>query len=94
MTLSKRQVKSLWKKVKLDKEGVIDELNEEAINGDHELVKKVDLETLRLRTELAPKINLQCLFESTIEIIDMYYICAGCGHIYWVSFKAVKRVNK
>lgn len=85
MTLTKRQVKILWNKFKADSTGVIDEANENALGMDEDISEKIDVSTMCLRTELAPKINIQGLFDSTIDIIDMYYICAGCGHMYWVS---------
>lgn len=90
MTLSKRQVKVLWKKYKTDSAGVKDDTNENEMAVDEEISEKIDVSTLRLRTELAPKINIQGLFDSTIDIIDMYYICAGCGHMYWVSKKTIQ----
>ena len=29
------------------------------------------------------KIQIDNLFETTIEVIEEYFICDGCGHIYW-----------
>ena len=78
-------MKILWNKHKSDSTSIIDERNENELSLDEELGEKIDVSTMRLRTDLAPKLNIQGLFDSTIDIIDMYYICAGCGHMYWVS---------
>ena len=82
--MSKRQVKILWQKVKSETNGILDEINENELSTDDDLAAKIDPNTMRLRTEQAPKLNILGLFESTIDIIDVYYICAGCGHMYWV----------
>lgn len=82
-------MKILWNKFKADTNGIIDEQNENELSLDDELAEKVDVNTMCLRSQLAPKINIQGLFDSTIDVIDMYYICAGCGHMYWVSYLTI-----
>ncbi len=29
------------------------------------------------------KVNFDNLFSSTLDSVESYYICIGCGHIYW-----------
>jgi hypothetical protein len=92
MTLSKLQIKALWHRDKTDLgEKTSDELfSLNDIDGydltkDKDLMSKVNISTMCLNTTQAPKINLSGLFKSTIGIIDLYYICGGCGHVYWVG---------
>lgn len=60
-------------------------LGEYDIFKDEDLLSKVDLNKFCLLKQPSPRIELESLFESTIKIIDMYWICDGCGHIYWVN---------
>jgi uncharacterized protein with PIN domain len=53
---------------------------------DAELNEKVDVNSMTLRSNPNVRIKLENIFDSTIEIVDTYFVCDGCGHIYWVTF--------
>lgn len=56
-----------------------------SITEDAELLEKIDINSMQLRQPPNSIIDLDGLFDSTINIIDTYYVCVGCGHIYWVK---------
>jgi uncharacterized protein with PIN domain len=98
--LNKTQAKALWFKHKNEsgdsspilvnkKVGVkadILSLGDYDIGKDVELSEKVDLSSLTLKSNPNVRIKLENIFDSTIEIVDTYFVCDGCGHIYWVIF--------
>ena len=51
---------------------------------DSDLLDKVNIETMCLNYFGKVRIKLDSLFDSTLEIVDEYFICDGCGSIYWV----------
>ena len=55
--------------------------------NDEELRMKVDIQNLCLLTPTRPSIDLSKLFESTIKVMDTFFLCDGCAHIYWVAKK-------
>ena len=92
--LSKNQIKAIWYLNKIIKneshENITEKLSTLNIQDydytkDEDLKNKVDLNTLCLMKRPNVKIELEALFESTIQIMELYFICDGCGHIYWVK---------
>ena len=95
--LNKTQIKALWFKnknenktesINVNKKSHI-KANMQSIEGydlaqDSDLLEKVDIETMCLNFFGQVRIKLDTLFDSTIEIVDDYFICNGCGSIYWV----------
>ena len=55
------------------------------IKSDSRLNEMVDLNTFCLKKNPNVRIQLEKLFDSTMEVIDEYFICDGCGHMYWVA---------
>jgi len=53
------------------------------VKKDEDLHRKLDVETFYLKQRSNVRIQIENVFDSTIDIIDLYYICDGCGHIYW-----------
>lgn len=46
-------------------------------------IDEINLETLHLKKYPNTRILIENLFDSTLEVIPCYYICNGCGHMYW-----------
>ena len=57
------------------------------LKEDNDLMGKVNIDTMCLVQNSGVKVRLENLFDSTLEIIDEYFICNGCGNIYWVKKK-------
>ncbi len=58
--------------------------DEYSLNGDEDLKIKIDMNTYHLRGYPEVRVQFESIFATTIQIVDTYYICNGCGHIYWV----------
>ena len=43
----------------------------------------VNIETLGLKDFPETIVHIENLFDTTIDVVDRYYICNGCGHMYW-----------
>ncbi|CAF0779065.1 unnamed protein product [Brachionus calyciflorus] len=84
-SLNRNQIRILWLifKLKSTNEKVDLDSSDYDYQTDEDLLKKVDLEKMCLKNTYNPKIELSGLFESTIKIMDTYFICDGCGQIYW-----------
>jgi len=54
------------------------------MNIDEDLLAKIDMNTYYLRGYPEVRVQFESIFATTIQIVDIYYICNGCGHIYWV----------
>ncbi len=54
------------------------------LSKDESLAEKIDIETCTLKSSPAVRIVFQNLFEGTLNSVEMYYVCMGCGHLYWV----------
>ena len=37
-------------------------------------------------------VHIENLFDTTIDCISQYYICNGCGHIYWWVYNSCKKL--
>jgi hypothetical protein len=63
-----------------------DSLKDYDLKMDEDLLQKVDVENMCLVQYNSVKIRLDTLFDSTLEIVDSYFVCNGCGNIYWVNY--------
>jgi hypothetical protein len=88
-------MKAIWYKFKANEQQKMErvlssskeiiEFKDLYINGtDANLENKIDLETFRLRASPNVLIQFDDIFDSTINAVDEFFICEGCGHIYWV----------
>jgi hypothetical protein len=76
--LSKNQIKYLFYRFKCN-EDKLDSLGVDA----SELC--VDLNTFCFHAYPSVRVMFENLFESTLDSVDSYYVCVGCGHVYWVN---------
>jgi hypothetical protein len=95
--LTKLQAGALWLRDKLrsnacDTRRVKEKLSKEDydtlldydLSNDENVSEKIDIDTCTLRDKPSVRIVLENLFEGTLNSVDMYYVCLGCGHVYWV----------
>jgi hypothetical protein len=61
-----------------------DSLKNYDLKADKDLLQKVNIENMCLTQSNGVKLKIETLFDSTIEIIDSYFVCNGCGNVYWV----------
>ena len=98
--LNKDQIKALWFKFKehesrpqmeveksTDKKPrVVAKPNKEySLKDDQDLAQKINVDNFTLKSNPSVPIQLEYLFDTTIEVVDLYFVCEGCGHIYWVN---------
>ena len=55
------------------------------ISNDVNLIAKIDVQTLHLKEFPQVCINFEQIFEGTLRCVDLYYVCNGCGQVYWVG---------
>ncbi len=53
------------------------------MSKDEDLAAKIDIQTLHLKESPGIKIEFEYIFEGTIRTVNTYYVCNGCGHVYW-----------
>lgn len=53
------------------------------LSEDIELKDKINHESYYLVKHPEVRVQFESIFDTTIETVDSYYICNGCGHIYW-----------
>lgn len=53
------------------------------LSTDKDLMDKIDTETYHLRKWPEVRVQLESIFDTTLQVVDTYYVCNGCGHIYW-----------
>jgi hypothetical protein len=75
--IDKKEANYLFFKYKNDQEK-LQKMNKDEIGELH-----VDEETMCLKDFPNTLIHIENLFDTTIDCIDKYYVCNGCGHIYW-----------
>jgi len=66
------------------KEASFDSIKDYDLKADTDLLQKVNIENMCLTQFENVKIRVDTLFDSTLEEIDFYFVCNGCGNIYWV----------
>lgn len=54
------------------------------LKSDQDLLNKIDVFTYRLVKSPSVRVQFESIFDTTLEAVSLYYICEGCGHIYWV----------
>ena len=53
------------------------------LDEDSDLNNKVNYESYYLVNYPQVRVKFESIFDTTIETVDSFYICNGCGHIYW-----------
>ena len=88
-SFTKEQAKYLWSRH--NKSLLVSQAQARADEARHlserawsDLSEKVDLESMCLRSHVKVRIKFENVFDTTIEAVDTYMICNGCGHVYWV----------
>ena len=59
------------------------------LDKDEDLVKKICFKTYCLHQYPDVRVQLESIFDTTLLVVDIYYVCNGCGHIYWVSIPRI-----
>jgi uncharacterized protein with PIN domain len=81
--IDKQQFKALWHKHNRSPTNY--KGSDYDLTKDENLINKINVNTLQLKDNPNVKVNLNEIFGSKIDKNEIYFICNGCGHVYWVN---------